>query len=124
MIAYGGTLGELFENAAYGIAARAGFDADAKPMYVGPVMAIGDTPEELLADWLAQLGNANSERGLSLVSFVGTVSSRVGCREQPPDMCRPDRDRDGFRAALRRLLRQLEASGCGYVSSLIRGIVG
>ncbi len=70
MFAYSGTLGELFENAAYGIAARAGFDADVKPLYDVPVMAIGDTPAELLAGWLSQLGNAGSDRGVAFGSFV------------------------------------------------------
>lgn len=69
MIAYGTTLAELFENAAYGIAAHSGFDDRRSPLYDVAVMAIGDSPEELLSDWLAQLDLKTNEAGLSLVSF-------------------------------------------------------
>ncbi|MBK5267836.1 MAG: hypothetical protein JJE47_10415 [Acidimicrobiia bacterium] len=69
MIAYGSTLAELFENAAYGIAAHSGFDDRQSPLYDVAVMAIGDSPEELLGDWLVQLDIRSIEAGLSLVSF-------------------------------------------------------
>lgn len=69
MIAYGATLAELFENAAYGIAAHSGFDDRQSPLYDVAVMAIGDSPEELLGDWLVQLDLRSIEAGLSLVSF-------------------------------------------------------
>ena len=70
MIAYGVTLAELFENAAYGVVAHAGVGEAASPRYDVSVMAIGDTPEELLEDWLRQLRHRGSEAGLSLTSFV------------------------------------------------------
>ena len=70
MIAYGVTLAELFENAAYGVVAHAGVGDPVSPHYDVPVMAIGDTPEELLEDWLRQLRVRGSEAGLSLTSFV------------------------------------------------------
>jgi SHS2 domain-containing protein len=70
MIAYGVTLAELFENAAYGVVAHAGVAEGVSPRYDVPVMAIGDTPEELLEDWLRQLCLRGSEAGLSLTSFV------------------------------------------------------
>jgi SHS2 domain-containing protein len=69
MIAYGSTLAELFENVAYGIAAHSGFDDRRSPLYDVAVMAIGDSPEELLGDWLVQLDLRSIEAGLSLVSF-------------------------------------------------------
>ena len=70
MIAYGVTLAELFENAAYGVVAHARVAEGASPWYDVPVMAIGDTPEELLEDWLRQLRVRGIEAGLSLTSFV------------------------------------------------------
>jgi SHS2 domain-containing protein len=70
MIAYGVTLAELFENAAYGVVAHAGVTEGASPRYDVPVMAIGDTPEELLEDWLRQLRLRSRDAGLSLTSFV------------------------------------------------------
>lgn len=70
MIAYGVTLAELFENVAYGVVAHFGVREGASPLYDVPVMAIGDTPEELLDDWLRQLRLRGSEAGLSLTSFV------------------------------------------------------
>ncbi len=70
MIAYGVTLAELFENVAYGVVAHAGVGEGVSPRYDVPVMAIGDTPEELLEDWLRQLCLRGSEAGLSLTSFV------------------------------------------------------
>ena len=69
MIAYGETLERLFENAAYGIAARSSYDFDAKPLYDVSVMAIGDSPELLLSDWLTQLAARGEFLGLCLVSF-------------------------------------------------------
>lgn len=55
IIAYGDNLHDLFENAAYGM-----FDLmfDLEPIPSGvtrPVVAGGDTPEELLVGWLAEL---------------------------------------------------------------------
>lgn len=70
MIAYGSTLAELFENAAYGTAARAGIDGAGAPLYDVPVMAIGDSPEDLLADWLIQLGERAAEARLTFSSFT------------------------------------------------------
>ncbi len=69
MIAYGATLAELFENAAYGIAAHSAFDGRRAPLYDVAVMAIGDSPEALLGDWLVQLDLRSIEAGLRLVSF-------------------------------------------------------
>ena len=70
MIAYGVTLAELFENAAYGVVAHVGAGDAVSPHYDVAVMAIGDTPEELLDDWLRQLRVRGSEAGLSLTSFA------------------------------------------------------
>ncbi len=55
IVAYGSTLFELFENAAYGM-----FDLMYDLASLGggpdrPVMAAGDTAEELLVGWLAEL---------------------------------------------------------------------
>ena len=70
VIAYGATLKELFEHAAYAMAALTEGPPSSEPMYDVPVMAIGDSLEELLGDWLRQLALAGEASSLSLRSFV------------------------------------------------------
>lgn len=90
MIAYGTTLAELFENAAYGAASHAGNDPAEGPLYDVPVMAIGDSAEDLLGDWLVQLGEHAAATRLTLSSFTvarleegGVQGSASGYRAQP-----------------------------------------
>lgn len=55
IVAFGATLPDLFENAAYGTFDYL-FQIEGRPPERDvPVMAIGDTPGELLVDWLAQI---------------------------------------------------------------------
>ncbi len=89
MIAYGGTLAELFENAASGVVAHAGVDKTRTPRYDVPVMAIGDSPEELLTDWLIQLGERSAAVQLTFTSFTidrleegGVQGAASGYRDQ------------------------------------------
>lgn len=69
LIAYGSVAIELFENAAYGIASRFSMEHPRLANHDVPIAAIGDTYEELLSDWLAQLGEA-SAAGMMFVSFT------------------------------------------------------
>jgi len=55
IVAYGATLPDLFEHAAYGIFDHLFYIEGRVPERDVPVMAIGDSPEELLADWLEQV---------------------------------------------------------------------
>lgn len=55
IIAFGATLLELFENAAYGMFDYL-FEIEGRdPERDVPIMAIGDEPAELLQDWLDQI---------------------------------------------------------------------
>lgn len=70
IIAYGATLSELFEHAAYGM-----FDLmfDLEPVPAGSsrrAAVTGDTPEELLVGWLAEL--------LAIAEIDDLVFSRFG----------------------------------------------
>lgn len=55
IIAYGATLPELFENAAYGMFDLMFDCAALGTAYSRPVVAAGDTVEELLVAWLSEL---------------------------------------------------------------------
>jgi len=68
-IAYGSTLEEVFENAAF-----ATFDvvfdlAAASGRITRPIVADGDTPEELLVSWLNELLAEAETRGLAFSRF-------------------------------------------------------
>jgi SHS2 domain-containing protein len=70
IIAYGVTANELFENAAWGM-----FDlmfdlAGLDPARDVPVMAPGDTCEELLVNWLSELLYHSETLGLALCYFT------------------------------------------------------
>lgn len=70
IIAYGATLEELFEHAAYGM-----FDlmfdlAALRSAQDVPVAAAGDTTEELLVDWLSTLLFEAETQDLALCSFI------------------------------------------------------
>ncbi len=70
IIAYGATVEELFEHAAYGM-----FDlmfdlAALHPARDVPVTAAGDTAEELLVDWLSVLLFEAETEDLALCSFT------------------------------------------------------
>lgn len=55
IIAYGSTLDELFENAAFGMFDLMADLSGVLPCRDRPITAVGDTVEELLVDWLGQL---------------------------------------------------------------------
>ena len=68
-IAYGTTLEELFENAAFAM-----FDitfdlSEASGRNTRPIVADGDTPEELLVNWLNELLAEGETRGLAFSQF-------------------------------------------------------
>ncbi|HSM02511.1 MAG TPA: archease [Acidimicrobiia bacterium] len=68
-IAYGATLEELFENAAFAM-----FDitfdlSEASGRISRPIVADGDTPEELLVNWLNELLVESETRGLAFSRF-------------------------------------------------------
>lgn len=70
LTAYGATLGELFENAAFAL-----FDwrGDTDPPRIDrdvPLVAVGDTVEELLGDWLQVAVARARELQLVLVTFT------------------------------------------------------
>ena len=70
IIAYGGTLFELFENAAYGM-----FDLMYDLASLGggpdrPVMAAGDTLDELLVGWLGELLYESETADLAFRTFT------------------------------------------------------
>ena len=70
ILAYGLTMFELFENAAFGM-----FDLMFDLGTVGggrdvPVMAAGDTPEELLVAWLGELLYEAESAGLAFRTFT------------------------------------------------------
>jgi SHS2 domain-containing protein len=70
IIAYGVTLLEVYENAAFGM-----FDlmfdlAGVVPERSRPVVAAGDTPEELLVAWLGELLTEAEIRDLAFSSFT------------------------------------------------------
>ena len=70
IIAYGVTLAEVFENAAFGMFDLM-FDLSAVPTERSrPVMAAGDTPEELLVAWLGALLAESEIHGLAFASFT------------------------------------------------------
>lgn len=70
IIAYGATLPDLFEHAAYGIFDHL-FHIEGRVAERNvPVMAIGDSPEELLSDWLDQLLVAAEHHGVLPTYFV------------------------------------------------------
>jgi SHS2 domain-containing protein len=55
VLAYGASLGEVFENAAYAMF-DIGYDLSAvTPTYARPVVAAGDTVEQLLIAWLGEI---------------------------------------------------------------------
>ncbi len=70
IVAYGVTANELFENAGWGM-----FDlmfdlAGVDPMRDVPVMAAGDSLEELLVHWLSELLYHSETLGLALCYFT------------------------------------------------------
>ena len=70
IIAYGATLNELFEHAAYGM-----FDlmADLETIpspHSRPIIAPGDTVEELLVNWLSELLAESEIRGILFSAFA------------------------------------------------------
>ena len=68
--AYGVTHQELFENAALGVFALMWPVASIPPRYARPLVAPGDTLEELLANWVGELLHVGREEGLALSYFV------------------------------------------------------
>jgi SHS2 domain-containing protein len=70
LVAYGATLPDLFEHAAYGMFDYL-FQLEGRtPERDVPVIAIGDSPEELLIDWLTQVLVAAQEHQLLPTYFV------------------------------------------------------
>ncbi len=66
----GATREELFENAGYAVFAE-GWDLDGvKPTYSRPVVAPGDTYEELLCNWIDELLYVADDAGLVWSYFV------------------------------------------------------
>ncbi|MBT8207760.1 MAG: archease [Acidimicrobiia bacterium] len=55
LFAYGMTLGELFENAAFGVFSQLFDLRDVSPVQSRPLVAPGDTNNELLANWIDEL---------------------------------------------------------------------
>lgn len=85
IIAYGSTLPELFENAAFGMFDLI-FDLGVlRPRRDVPVVAAGDTPEDLLVAWLEELLFVLETRDLVPASFVvdrleeGGVQGAAAC---------------------------------------------
>ena len=70
IIAYGATRHELFENAAFGM-----FDlmydlVQLKPTHDRPVLAGGDTYEELLVEWLSELLYVSEAQRIAFCYFT------------------------------------------------------
>lgn len=55
LFAYGMTIGELFENAAFGVFSQLFDLRDVSPVQSRPLVAPGDTHSELLANWIDEL---------------------------------------------------------------------
>lgn len=70
IVAYGATLPDLFEHAAYGIFDHLFQLEDRVPQRDVPVMAIGDSVDDLLSDWLTQVLAAAEEHDLMPTCFV------------------------------------------------------
>ncbi len=82
--AYGGTLAELFENAAYGMFDLM-FDCDTvSTLQTCSITAAGEGPEELLVNWLAETLTEAEIRDLAFSSFTvdrlwdGGIRGRAG----------------------------------------------
>jgi SHS2 domain-containing protein len=70
IIAYGSTLPEVFEHAAYGMFSLM-FDLDGVPSPVSrPILAAADTVEELLVAWLGEILAVAEIEDLAFSSFI------------------------------------------------------
>lgn len=70
LYAYGLTLPELFENAAFGIFSQVFDLRDVRPEQSRPLVAPGDTNEELLGNWLVELLAMSRIEGIAPSYFV------------------------------------------------------
>jgi SHS2 domain-containing protein len=68
-IAYGNTLEEVFENAAFAMFDMVFDLTEASGRHTRPVVADGDTPEELLVAWLNEVLAESETRGLAFSRF-------------------------------------------------------
>lgn len=66
----GATREELFENTGYAVFAEGWHLAGVKPTYSRPVVAPGDTYEELLCNWIDELLYVAEQTGLVWAYFV------------------------------------------------------
>lgn len=70
VVAYGATLGELFENAGYAVFSQLFELEGVPPTHSRPLVAPGDTVEELLTNWLHELLAMAEAEQLALSYFV------------------------------------------------------
>lgn len=70
IIAYGVTLPELFENAAYAMFSLMFDMDDLSPSASRPIVAVGETVEELLVAWLAETLTVAEIEELAFTAFV------------------------------------------------------
>lgn len=70
VLAFGATLAELFENAAFAMFDQAYLITDVPPTYSQPIVAPGDAVAELLVNWLHELLFVGERHGLVWSSFA------------------------------------------------------
>ena len=94
LFAYGLTISELFENAAFGIFSQQFDLRDVSPVQSRPLVAPGDTHKELLANWIDELQAMSRHEGIAPSYFVvdrleegGVQGSAAGLPiDQVPEM--------------------------------------
>jgi SHS2 domain-containing protein len=91
ILAYGATLNELLENAAYGMFSLM-FDLTEVDSSVSrPIVAIGDTAEELLVGWLSELLTTSEIHDLAFSFFTVDRVEQGGVQGSAGGMSSVDR---------------------------------
>ncbi|MBT8213538.1 MAG: archease [Acidimicrobiia bacterium] len=94
-VAFGVTLPELFEHAASAGFSLVADPATITPTYSWPVVAPGDTMDELLVNWIGELALVAHEEGIVPSFFVVDRLEEGGVQGSLSGLPRDQVDRDG-----------------------------